>query len=265
MATYVLSDVHGHLAPLLRALDDVSPAEDDRIFVLGDMVDRGPDPVGVMKTCRALPNCVVLMGNHERMMLDCLVYEDSDISWVNWAINGGGMTANGLAELPAEESEDLVGWVASLPLRARCRVGDRDYLLVHAGIRPGTYEVPDTWDDESLDAVLTSQSDEDLLWIRSEFWGAPTGLLDEDGHGPIVVAGHTPTIVVESLADVCDRAAVEDGASRMLRLGATDRTAGIPDRFAIDCGAGSVPDSGRVMILRLDDGQEFYQSIGPEE
>jgi serine/threonine protein phosphatase 1 len=265
VATYVLSDVHGHLAPLLRALDDVSPAEEDHIFVLGDMVDRGPDPVGVLKACRALPNCVVLMGNHERMMLDCLAGADEDIAWVNWAINGGGMTAHGLADLPEDEIVDLVGWVAGLPLRARTRVGGRDYLLVHAGIRPGTYEVPETWDDAALDAVLTSQGDEDLLWIRNEFWGAPTGLVDEEGHGPIVVAGHTPTVVVEAHADVCDRSAVADGASRMLRLGATERTGGVPDRFAIDCGAGSVPSSGRVLILRLDDGQEFYQPIGEDE
>ena len=61
MATYVFSDVHGHLVPLLRALDDASPASDDPIYVLGDMVDRGPDSVGVLKLCRSIEGATVLI------------------------------------------------------------------------------------------------------------------------------------------------------------------------------------------------------------
>ena len=265
MATYVLSDVHGHLTPLRRALDAASPAEQDRLFVLGDMVDRGPDPVGVLREVRSLPNCVVLMGNHEQMMLDCLVGSDSDLAWFNWSVNGGGVTAHGLSVLPEDEVEDLVGWVYELPLSARCCVGDRDYLLAHAGIRPGAVETPASWDDDALDAVLAAQTDEDLLWIREEFWGAPTGLVDAQGEGPVVVAGHTPTIVVESLADRCDRPSVSEDGCQMLRLGACPETGGVADRLARDCGAGSVPGSGRVLVLRLDDGEEFYQAIGEGE
>ena len=51
----------------------------------------------------------------------------------------------------------------------------------------------------------------------------------------------------------------------MLRLGACPETGGVADRLAIDCGAGSVPGSGRVLVLRLDDGEEFYQPIGEGE
>jgi serine/threonine protein phosphatase 1 len=52
-----------------------------------------------------------------------------------------------------------------------------DFFFVHAGVRPG---VP-----------LTSQSEEDLLWIREDF------LLCEDDFGKIVVHGHTPTLEPE--------------------------------------------------------------------
>ena len=269
MATYVFSDVHGHLVPLLRALDDASPGCDDPIYVLGDMVDRGPDSVGVLKLCRSIEGATVLMGNHEQMMLDCLTGGgegmDEDLAWYNWAINGGQETAAGLAELDEEELDELIGWVASLPLHARCRVRGRDYLLVHAGIRPGAApaQVPEGADP--LDALLAAQSDEDLLWIREEFWGRPTGLVDGRGEGPVVVAGHTPTLVVERLADCCDRSSMHGGLLRMVSLGACEATGGVADRLAIDCGAGSAPGSGRVMVLRLDDGEQFYQMIKPGE
>ncbi len=265
MASYVFSDVHGHLLPLLRVLDEISPAEDDAIYVLGDMVDRGPDPVGVMKLCRSLPNAVVLMGNHERMMLDCLCSEGDGFAWAGWMINGGDQTVAQLAQLAEEEVADLISWVAGLPLYARCQVNNRDYVLVHAGVRPGARGMQPGISGKDIDAMLAAQSEEDLVWIRGEFWGSPTGLIDEQGKGPVVIAGHTPTVVVERLADSVDRSAMHAGLCRMLSLGASTATAGVADRLAIDCGAGSLVGSGRVMVLRLDDGEQFYQTVMPGE
>lgn len=49
-----------------------APPEQDRFFCLGDMIDRGPDPLGVIAVTRALPNVYVLKGNHEDLMLRAL-------------------------------------------------------------------------------------------------------------------------------------------------------------------------------------------------
>ena len=53
MATYVFSDVHGHARALERLLDRISPATEDRIFMLGDMINRGPDPLANYEIGRA--------------------------------------------------------------------------------------------------------------------------------------------------------------------------------------------------------------------
>ena len=65
MAIYVTSDAHGHVRALDEALSKISLTSDDTLYVLGDMIDRGPDPVGVIKLVRSLPNARVLKGNHE--------------------------------------------------------------------------------------------------------------------------------------------------------------------------------------------------------
>ena len=52
MSAYVFSDVHGHAATLARVLDRVSPTEDDHFFCLGDVIDRGPDPLGAAAIVR---------------------------------------------------------------------------------------------------------------------------------------------------------------------------------------------------------------------
>lgn len=262
MATYVFSDVHGHCKTLERLLSRVSPSANDEVWVLGDMIDRGPDPVGVMRLCRSLPNAHVLMGNHEDLMMDFFSNPDGEFAAVNWAINGCATTLSGLRAMDESERVDLVEWVQHLPLSGHVVVGGRPYLLVHAGLVPRSFAARKCWSDASLDALLASQSSEDVLWIREEFWGNPTGLLDQQGNGPIVIAGHTPVPYVEQITDQADRPARDaNGKCQMLRVGARPETAGVADRWAIDCGAAGGAGWGRVLMLRLDDQQEFYESV----
>ena len=101
MACYALSDIHGRLKTLDRLLEKVSPAEDDEIYILGDMVDRGPDSVEVMKLCRNLPNATVLLGNHEQLMLDFSSSATAGIN--NEEDNSGSDSGNGYV------SNDLFG------------------------------------------------------------------------------------------------------------------------------------------------------------
>ena len=56
----------------------------------------------------------------------------------------------------------------------------------------------------------------------------------------------------------------ESGRGQIVRLGGED-TAGVHDRIDIDCAAATGSEFGRVGILRLDDGAEFYASILPGE
>lgn len=254
MSTYVFSDVHGHRATLERALMRVSPVEGDRIFCLGDMIDRGPDPVGVLRLVRSLPGVVALMGNHEDLMLSCVGDKDDQLAAINWSINGGATTSEGLAGIDVDEANDLLDWVASLGRSSHVWVGERLYLLVHAGVSLDV-PAPSVWDDASAHAYLEAQEPEDLTWIREDFWGAERGLGD-GGRGPVVIAGHTPTPYLERMSSSLDRSPVtEDGLARMVRVGEAR------DRWDIDCGAAGGAGFGQVLVLRLEDGAEFYESV----
>jgi len=262
VSTYVFSDVHGHAEPLDRVLSRVSPAKDDRVFCLGDMIDRGPDPVRVMRIVRAIPNATVLMGNHEDLMLNFFAHPDDHLSVANWAINGGKMTLNGLEAMDGDEAVELVNWAGTLPRWSYTQVDGRYYLLCHAGLRPSSPASRGTWSDDSVEALLEAQDPDDLVWIREEFWGVSTGLVDEDGLGPIVIAGHTPTPYLNVMTDLVDRPTRNDeGIAQMVRVGACDATGGVADRWDIDCGAAGGAGYGQVMVLRLDDGEEFCEPI----
>ena len=269
MATYVFSDVHGHHRTLERLLESVQPSDEDEIWVLGDLVDRGPDPVAVIDTCRALPNVHILMGNHEDMMLDFFHDPRNEAIRFQWELNGGYSTRDGLAQLSESELIDVIDWAENLPYYAHVSVAERNYLLVHAGLRPLSFSSHSRWTDATMDALLRFQEREDLLWIRDEFWGRATGFINEHGEGPIVIAGHTPVPYVQDLlrdSSMSDRPARnEDGECQIMHLGACDQTGGVADRWAIDCGAAGGAGWGRIGMIRLDDGTEFYESVAEGE
>lgn len=262
MAVYVFSDIHGHLAPLKRAFDQIDLTDDDRIYCLGDMIDRGPDPVGVIKFVRSLPNVTVLQGNHEDLMLAYATHPFNEEHAMNWRINGGTVTASQFAEMDPDEIDDILAWIRSLPRWAYTQVNKRFYIFVHAGIRPHVIETPKNWTDESIRTFMEAQEDEDLVWIREDFWSEPTGLIGEDGKGPIVVAGHTPTPYLIAMTNDINRSVKNsDGFAQMVQVGAQSNVAGVPDRFDIDSAAAGGPGFGQVTILRLDDGKEFVEPI----
>ncbi len=266
MATYVFSDVHGHHRTLERLLERVSPTSDDVVWVLGDMGDRGPDPVAVMRTCRELADGHILMGNHEDMMLDYFKDPRNSFYAESWAFNGGTTTAEGLIKLSVDERAELIAWTADLPLGAYIQVNGRDYILVHAGLKPLNFSAHSRWTEATIGALLRYQNPEDVLWIRDEFWGQPTGFIDENGEGPIVIAGHTPVPYVQDVADIYDRPARdEDDQCQIMHLGACEATGGVADRWAIDCGAAGGANWGRIAMVRLDDGVEFYEPVLEDE
>ena len=115
---------------------------------------------------------------------------------------------------------------------------------------------------EDLLNMLAHQDPETLLWTREEFWGCPTGLVGADGTGPVVVAGHTPSIVLARYAELKQDMCVDaEGRGCVVPVGACDDTGGVADRIDIDCSAAAGAPRGRVGIVRLDDGATWYASI----
>jgi predicted phosphodiesterase len=64
MRTAVISDIHGHLRPLLAVLDDSQSKAADRIVCLGDSIDGGEDDLGVVRELMRR-DVAVIRGNHD--------------------------------------------------------------------------------------------------------------------------------------------------------------------------------------------------------
>lgn len=164
-----VGDIHGCRDALRVLLNQMAPTRRDRVVFLGDYIDRGPDPHGVVETLLALrrrvPRCIFLMGNHERMLLDVL----DGINLPLYLANGGLVTllaymADGQLRLPSSHRRFFS--------QLRLYYATPRYIFVHAGLRPGIHPA--------------RQEKEDLLWIRDTF------LTSRFDWGKTVVFGHTP-------------------------------------------------------------------------
>jgi len=69
MSTYVVSDLHGESHLFRDVLRQIHFSNEDHLYILGDVIDRGPDGIALLQEIMVTPNMTLLLGNHEYMML----------------------------------------------------------------------------------------------------------------------------------------------------------------------------------------------------
>ena len=148
IATYVTSDIHGQYDMFMELIDKIDLKQTDTLYVLGDILDRGPHPIKVLKKLMEMPNAICIVGNHELMALECLEFlmkEITDMSieeldeemldnLVTWQYNGSKSTIDEFSELSSDEKQDVIDFIKEFLIYEEVTVSDRDYLLVHAGL-----------------------------------------------------------------------------------------------------------------------------------
>ncbi len=125
MATYAIGDVQGCHEPLQRLLERLrfDPAQ-DRVIFLGDLVNRGPQSVEVLRFVRSLGNSAVsLLGNHDLHLLALAARGEKA---------GRKDTLQGLLDAP--DRDELLGWLSRCPLAHEDP--ETGVLAVHAGVAP---------------------------------------------------------------------------------------------------------------------------------
>ena len=92
---FIAGDLHGMYSALLAELERVgfSAQDGDRLFCVGDLIDRGPDSMACLELIYE-PWFFTVTGNHEQMMLSALASDASSQSLALWVANGGNWALN---------------------------------------------------------------------------------------------------------------------------------------------------------------------------
>lgn len=228
---YVISDIHGHEGRFQSILDQIQLQPEDMLCVLGDVVDRHPGGIRILREIMAMPNAQMILGNHEYMMLRALgepVDDNADDGRAmdHWYRNGGKVTLESWLEFSESQRREMLDYLRSLPLNLDVTAGGKQYKLVH-GAPAECYDPAET---------KYKNPTHFSIWKRL----GPEDTLPGDY---TLVFGHTPTVYFR------DRNPMEIWYH---------------NRFiCIDCGSGAEEEGpeagkGRLACLRLDDGREFY-------
>ena len=217
----------------IELLDKIKLKDTDTLYILGDVLDRGPHPIKTLRKLMEMPNAICLVGNHELMALECLDFlmkEITDMSieeldeemldnLVTWQYNGSKSTIDEFSQLDSESKREVIDFIKNFLIYEEVSVNDKDYLLVHAGL--GNYLPEKDIEDYSL---------HELIWVRADY--------DVQYFADVyVITGHTPTQKIEDNP----------------RPGFIFRR---NNHIAIDCGATYL--GGRLAAICLDTGEEYY-------
>ena len=227
---YVMSDIHGCFDKYKEMLSLIEFLPRDTLYVLGDVIDRGPDGIKILQDMMLRPNVFPLLGNHEFTAAVCLPWlmeevtnqsldalEETQIAALSeWIVNGGGVTIQSLKGLIQEEREDVLEYLREMELFACVKAGGRDFVLLHSGL--GHFSPDKALEDYELEDFLFGRPELDTAYYPDE----------------ILVFGHTPTRLL-------------GGGDKILRR---------ETWIDIDCGC--VFKGGRLGCLCLDTMEEFY-------
>ena len=218
--TYVMSDIHGMAELFKRMLEQIRFSDEDTLYILGDMIDRGPDPAGILDFAMSHGNVIALKGNHEDGFVQW--YESvGDKMRQRYYYNTYDVLED--CDETREKIPEYVCFMKSLPLYRKVKAEGRCYLMAHAS----TEEILRIW-----------KRKERLLW--------DTSLIDRQTGIPgyVSIVGHVPTFII--------RGYPKEPASVWHSLNGR-----IID---VDCGAAFGEMGGRLGCLCLETGEEYYES-----
>ncbi|WP_455089768.1 metallophosphoesterase family protein [Peptoanaerobacter stomatis] len=233
MSTYVVSDIHGKYDKFIEVLDKINLKEEDTLYVLGDILDRGKHPIKVMLKLMEMKNVICIVGNHELMAIRCMDFIIQKITETStdkldkyknfsiWYKNGAKTTIDEFIKLDSKMKFKIIDYMKNFITYKKLYINGKNFLLVHGGL--GDFHPDKKIEEYTLDELVWNRVDYDMKYFDDIY----------------LVTGHTPTMLIES----------NTKPGYIYKAN---------NHIAIDCGA--CFNGGRLGAICLDTGEEFYSS-----
>lgn len=231
---YVISDIHGCYDEFLKLLEKIKFTDQDELYILGDVVDRGPKPIELLLDLMMRSNVYPIFGNHDYVALAVLerfhaesTDGDADshpaaedlMYYMNWVRNGGAVTARQFLRLGKEKKRDILEYLGRFSYFKEVYTSGKRFVLAHGDLHGFHEEKP--LDSYDISELAFYRADYDRRYFRSR--------------NTFLVTGHTPTVLVR-----------EDGRPLVYEQNG---------HIAVDCGC---VFGGRLAAYCLNTGEIYY-------
>jgi bis(5'-nucleosyl)-tetraphosphatase (symmetrical) len=165
VATWAIGDIQGCYDQLRELLASIKFCEDDdTLWLVGDLVNRGPKNVATLEYLMSLPHVHTVLGNHDLHFL-------AAANGIRAPSKGDTMTDL----LSSRRLEDFVDWLRGQPFIQVSK--DRQYVMTHAGLPP-------IWDlttciQRAAEVETALRSDHYAQFLEHMYGNEPAGWSDE--------------------------------------------------------------------------------------
>lgn len=226
--TYAVANLHGCFNKFKKLLRQINFNDNDVMYVIGDIVDYGEEPIELLCDLSMRYNVIPILGECDFRAFEMLTELDKMLGGASpnpevigkmteWIQEGGAKTMEGFKALDDDMKEGVLEYLEDMSLYEELEVRGKKYLLVHAGIA-----------DYSAESDLDDYMPEDFIY---ESVDPDYQLID----GVTLVVGHKPTYEIEG----AERGKIYHGEGSIF----------------LDCGAAYDEPLG---CICLETGKEYY-------
>ena len=128
--TYVISDIHGQFDAFMKMLDKIEFGYDDEMYILGDVIDRGPQSLECIKWIMEQDNILTLLGNHELLFLDNYLHDTTGIY---------DTITKARETLSEDEMKRMINWIMDIPECKIVKLNGKVFYLNHTQVASQEY------------------------------------------------------------------------------------------------------------------------------
>ena len=188
--TYAVANLHGCFDKFKKLLKKINFTDSDVMYVLGDIVDYGEQPIELLCDLSMRYNVIPILGECDLRALEMLTELDKMLGggspdpevigeMTAWIQDGGSTTMEGFKKLDADMREGVIDYLSDMSLYEELEIKGRKYLLVHAGIADFDPSTP--LEDYCPEDFISEALDKDRKYFDDV----------------TVIVGHTPTYTID--------------------------------------------------------------------
>lgn len=187
---YVMAGIHGEFEAYEKMLKKIKFSDEDDLYVLGNCIDHGPEPIKVLHDMMARPNVYPIIGEREYVayrilskLTEALSNGESELdremmkTLRKWQADGGEVTLEKFQELDMEERSYILEYLEEFEPYDIVTVGKKEYILVHAGL--DNFSPERDLEDYKIEELIFHTADYNKVYFKDKY----------------LVTGHTPTVL----------------------------------------------------------------------
>lgn len=219
---YAISDLHGCYEKYIKMLEKISFNDNDILYVLGDVIDRGDGGIKILFDMMNRKNVRAIIGNHESLALSSLkaIMNNTPVNKTAlhlWMGSDGEPTKEAFSKLNHDEQNQIIDYIESFSVYDEITVENQKFHLSHT---LPEYNPNKAIHDVSFLEFIYGEPDYDKKYADDVLF----------------ITGHTPTVLINPYYK-----------GKIVKQN---------NHIAIDCGA--VFSTGRLGCICLDTLEEFY-------